>query len=110
VASIQVAFTRYIVYYFSSPSPAMVPQEAEIDCFSDTGVRVGIIFFHPYNAPLPTNENTISGLYLHYALSRFSDIMTLLKEEKPLYLNIDASTKLGYVATGIEAVGEQEGT
>jgi hypothetical protein len=109
MATVQVEFTRYIVYYFSGSSPALVPQEAEIDCFSDSGVRVGIIFFYPDDAPRPANENTISGLYLHYALRRFGDIVALLKDEKPLYLNLDPSTKLGYVATGIEPIGEQEG-
>jgi hypothetical protein len=110
MAATQVEFTRYIVYYFSGTSPTMVPQEAEIDCFSDTGVRVGILFFYPDTAARPANENTISGLYLHYALSRFGDIMAMLKEEKPLYLHFDSATKLGYVATGFEPIGEQEGT
>ena len=107
--AIQKAFTSYIVYYFSGGAPGTVPQEAEIDCFDDAGTRVGVLFFYPDGAPRPANENTISGIYLHFALSRFADIVALLKDEKPLHLNVDTTSKVGYVATGLEPAGEQEG-
>lgn len=107
--SIQKSFTRYIVYYFSGGAPGTVPQEAEIDCFDEAGARVGVLFFYPDAAPRPANENTISGIYLHFPLSRFADIVSLLKDEKPLHLNVDTVSKVGYIATGLESTGEQEG-
>jgi len=108
--SVQRDFTRYVVYYISGSSPAIgLPQDAEIDCFTDKGERAGIIYFYPDSVALPSNQNTINGIYLYYRLSRFADVMTMLKEEKPLYLYFDSARKSGYVGTNSEPVGEQEG-
>ena len=109
MADVQREFTSYKVYYFSGGSTADRPAAAEIDCFDATSTRVGSIFFYSYDAPLPLAENTMSGIYLHFPVSRFADVMTVLKEEKPLYLNFHGTLKWGYLATAIEPVGEQEG-
>ena len=103
-------FTRYIVYYLSGGSPSNgVPQEVEIDCFDDKFNRKGIIYFFPESAELPANNININGIYLYFRLSRFADVMTILKEEKPLYLNLNTTNLVGYIGTGSEPVGEQEG-
>jgi len=86
-----------------------VPQDAEIDCFTDTGKRAGALYFFPDSVPLPANQDTVNGIYLYYRTSRFGDVMAMLREEKPLYLFLDTSKKSGYVGTGSEPVGEQEG-
>jgi hypothetical protein len=51
----------------------------------------------------------VNGIYLYYKANRFTDIMTMLKEEKPLYLHFDTAKKYGYIGTSNEPVGEQEG-
>ena len=110
MASIRRDFTRYTVYYITGNSPAIgFPQSAEIDCFTDTNERAGAIYFYPDGGTLPANQDTVNGIYLYYFLSRFADVMTMLKEEKPLYLYLDTGNKAGYVGTGTEPVGEQEG-
>ena len=107
---VQQAFTRYVVYYISGSSPAIgLPQAAEIDCFTDEDVRAGGIYFYPDHVPLPANQSTVNGIYLYYKLSRFAHVMTMLKEEKPLYLYLDTTKHSGYVGTSSEPVGEQEG-
>ena len=108
--NVQRDFTRYVVYYISGSSPSTnIPQDAEIDCFTDKGERAGAIYFYPDNVQLPSNQNTVNGIYLYYKMSRFADVMTMLKEEKPFYLYLDTTRKSGYVGTGTEPVGEQEG-
>jgi hypothetical protein len=110
-------FTHYQVYYISGHSSATGNQQvAEIDCFlqreTPVGhevVRKGIIYFLPDHVTLPSNINTINGIYLYYRSSRFNDVMTLLKEEKPLFLSLNTVSLVGHVGTGIEPVGEQEG-
>ena len=103
-------FTRYVVYYISGSSPSIgLAQDAEIDCFTDKWERVGAIYFYPDNVTLPPNQNTVNGIYLHYKMSRFADVMTMLKEEKPLCLSLDTTNNSGYVGTSGEPVGEQEG-
>lgn len=110
MASIQCEFTSYKVYYFSGDSAAASYAAAEIDCFDATSTRVGALFFHASDAPLPAAESTMSGIYLHFPVTRFADVMMLLKEEKPLFLNFDDTNKWGYLATAFEPVGEQERT
>lgn len=96
MATIHRDFTDYVVYYISGSSPtAGVAQDAEIDCFSSKGDRAGAIYFYPDNVPLPTNQNTVNGIYLHYSMKRFADVMTMLKEEKPLYLSLDTVNNTG---------------
>ncbi|MGA2489596.1 MAG: hypothetical protein ABSF99_05335 [Anaerolineales bacterium] len=108
--TIQKYFTHYVVYYISGSSPTIgLAQDAEIDCFTENDGRAGIIYFYPDSVPLPENHYTVNGIYLHYRLSRFADVMTMLKEEKPLYLYFDTTKKFGYVGTNSEPVGEQEG-
>ena len=107
---IQKEFTSYVVYYISGSSVNIgMPQDAEIDCFTAKNKRAGIIYFYPDNVKLPSNRDTVNGIYLYFRASRFADVMTMLKEEKPLYLNLETTKKHGYVGTSIEPVGEQEG-
>jgi hypothetical protein len=103
-------FSKYVVYYISGSSPMIgLAQDAEIDCFTDDNKRAGGIFFLPDNVPLPQNANTINGIQLYYRTNRFSDVMTILKEEKPLYLCFNKNNLSGYVGTYTEPIGEQEG-
>lgn len=103
-------FTKYCVYYISGSTPAIgCPQDAEIDCFTETNERAGIIYFFPNDLPLPPNEDTVNGIYLHFRMNRFADVMTMLKEEKPLHLTLDTSGGAGHIGTGFEPIGEQEG-
>ena len=102
-------FTRYVVYYVTGGSAAVgMPQDAEIDCFDDAGSRAGAIYFLAGSIRLPKNQLTVNGIYLYYRLSRFADIMTILKDEKPLYLSLNTDTNVGYIGTSSEPVGEQE--
>jgi hypothetical protein len=109
MATVHQEFTNYVVYYVSGSSPAVgLPQDAEIDCFGTTG-RVGAIYFYPVGVPLPPNQQNVNGIYLYFGVNRFADVMTMIKEEKPLYLHLDTVSKTGYVGTSAEPVGEHEG-
>lgn len=109
MAVITNEFTTYVVYYISGSSPSVgLPQDAEIDCFNAAGDRAGIIYFFPNNKALPVNQNTVNGIYLYYKMSRFADVMTMLKEESPLYLYFDTVAKYAYIGTQNEPIGERE--
>lgn len=59
------------------------------------------------DAPFGTPEPAIN-----FPLSRFNDVITMLREEKPLYLfmNPDVPYNVGILATDdLEPVGEEEG-
>jgi hypothetical protein len=104
-------FTKYAVYIISGGgSPTIgLPQDAEIDCFSEMNDRAGIIYFFPDNVPLPANKSTVNGIYLYYRSNRFADVMSMLRQEKPLHLSLNMTNSSGYIGTSTEPVGEQEG-
>jgi hypothetical protein len=110
-SSVTKDFTKYVVYIISGGgSPTIgVPQEAEIDCFSDMNERAGIIYFYPDNISLPANNSTVNGIYLYYRSNRFADVMSMLRQEKPLHLSLNMTNLSGYVGTSSEPVGEKEG-
>jgi len=86
-----------------------LPQDAEIDCFTDDNKRAAGSIFSQTMCLFLRIKNTVNGIYLYYRISRFADVMTILKEEKPLYLSLNTSNSSGYVGTYYEPVGEQEG-
>ena len=102
-------FTSYVIYYMSGGSPAVgVAQDAEIDCFTANGERAGSIYFFPDAVPLPANNQNVNGISLYYRQSRFSDVMTVLREEKPLNLHLDIDRKVGYMGTNAEPIGSKK--
>jgi hypothetical protein len=69
---------------------------------------IGRIIFFKDNVPLPPNVNLGYGPEIHFPLSRYNEIVSTLRQEKPLYLWFDTSTLVGSVATEKEPVGEEE--
>ncbi len=110
MALIHRDFTRYSIYYISGSSPKKgVGQHAEIDCYTAAGDRAGAIYFLPDRSRLPSNQDTVNGIYLYYHMGRFPDVMGILREEKPLFLELDPTNNVGYLGTYYEPVGDQEG-
>ncbi len=103
-------FDAYQIFYYTQyPSPPGF--EAIIQAYQ-AGVFVGRIAF--YSGAVPPN-GTIAPLgvtvpSIHYSLSRFNDVIEILRQEKPLYLYLDTTSGIGILATtDKEPVGEQEG-
>jgi hypothetical protein len=46
---------------------------------------------------------------LRFSITRFDDIITTLRYEKPLFIEIDTETGYGGIRTTMEPVGEEEG-
>ena len=42
-------------------------------------------------------------------MKHFDSIMAILREEKPVYVNLNTANGIGTVATSAEPVGEEEG-
>jgi hypothetical protein len=87
-------------------------QKAYISC-NAKGKFVGYIdFFEKDSVPAPSITN--SGLYrLSYPIERLNDIMTTLREESPLFIQIyNIVNKKGCIVgtSNQEPIGEQEGT
>ena len=107
------AFDVYKVWYYSRRSPQghKPGPEAIIHCIiGGRGLNyAGLIIFYKRN--LPANYYNTPGRYavLHYELDRFNDIISMLRQEKPLYIFFDHETRVGGVGNSeLEPVGEEE--
>lgn len=104
MATVKKDFDSYKIWYYSRHG-----YEALVYCYQG-GVYVGRIVFFPDEGALPPNVNYASGPSIHYPLSRFNDVISILRYEKPLYLFLNLDNLIGFVATqDLEPTGEEEG-
>jgi hypothetical protein len=100
------AFDAYMIWYLSGFP--WLGKEAQIQCYQGTKY-VGMIVFYKDDSAIPPNEMNSDGIVINYGLSRFNDIISILRQEKPLYLRFSTEKKYGAVATSkYEPVGEEE--
>jgi len=103
MATIYTDFDGYRIWYYSGH-----PYEALIYAYKGTQYVGRIVFFKEGSA-IPPNASYPEPS-IHYPLSRFNDVINILREEKPLYLLLNLTNMIGTLATSdIEPVGEEEG-
>jgi hypothetical protein len=78
---------------------------AFVHCYHG-GANVMSCEFYRDGSPLPQNRYKGGRVGLAYPWSRFSAVLDVLRNEKPVYYGFIMSTKVGYVATQQEPVGE----
>jgi len=94
-----------MIFYYSNYDSL----EAIINCY-DGRLDAGSIRFCSDDVPVPSNDISASGYpTLNYPISKFNDIISILRYEKPLYLHLTRDTLIGIIATDEqEPVGEEE--
>jgi hypothetical protein len=102
-------FNSYKIWYYSAFS-----YEALIYCYS-SGKYVGRMVFVKDNVPIP--QNGIMNPFgpasdeptIHFPISKFNDIINILRYEKPLILFLNTDNWVGILETAeFEPTGEQE--
>jgi hypothetical protein len=98
-------FNLYRVYYYSAPQ---YNWDVRIDLYM-SAAAVGTLLFLKPGKPIPAN--TISGGIprLHFSSEHLPTMLLLLREEKPLFVNLNEANGIGTISTSDEPVGEQEG-
>jgi len=78
-----------------------------VKCYLDDDIVLQL-YFYPDNKKLPENYYDVKSklVYLRYHLSMYPNIIDLLRNEKPIYFSYSDKSKVGYVRTGKEPVGE----
>jgi hypothetical protein len=74
------------------------------------GSLVGSLYFN-YDASIANKDPYLSGsrVIIYYHMSMLDTIIDLLRNERPLHLFHNIPTKLAYISTSMEEVGEEEG-
>lgn len=97
-------FVSYRLYYYSAPQYSW---DVLVDLYNE-GTWVGRIKFMKEGQAIPANRMRGSATVLYYPISHFDNIMTMLRYEKPLYVNLNVANGIGTILTSSEPVGEEE--
>lgn len=79
---------------------------AFIHCYHNDTIVMSCIFYNDENN-VPANSK-VSKVDLKYPMSKFTNVLDVLRNEEPVYFGFIDSTKVGYIATSDEPVGEGE--
>jgi hypothetical protein len=102
---------KYEVSYFAgAQNVGGYPYRAIIALRDHTDVFVAIAYFHHSTATMPPADvQKATGLIsCHYSGADFPQVLDLLRNEKPVYVEFDARTTVANVRTSPEPVGEGE--
>jgi hypothetical protein len=103
---------RYRISYASSSDQSW---SAEIRCY-DAGdtILIGSIRFYKQGVAIPADSLPSGKIIINYELSRFNDVVTLLRSEdyvsidKSLYGSVGANVNAFALSTGGEFTGDLE--
>lgn len=87
---------------------------ANIICYKQSDI-VGYINFY-LAGHVPESKLEILGtgspkkyIMLRFAIDRIDEILNTMRQEKPIHIAVDPGQKIGWVGTGAEPIGEEEG-
>ena len=83
------------------------PVYASIQCFDVNNELIAKMYFHEEGRVLPDNSES-NIVILRYPISKYSIVMDVLRNEKPVFINYYEHNRSGYIRTGSEPVGEGE--
>ncbi|MCG7968283.1 MAG: hypothetical protein JAY63_16985 [Candidatus Thiodiazotropha taylori] len=103
MATIRKDFDSYKIWQYSGHK-----YEAVVYCFR-ANTRVGELIFHKDSVKLPQNRLQSDKPVIHFPISRFKDIISIIRHESPLCLFLNLDKQIGMVATSEhEPIGEEE--
>lgn len=106
---------EYLVRHYARKSGAGSGETlANIICYKQSDIVGYINFYLAGNVPESKLETLSSGspkefLMLRFAIDRIGEILDTLRQEKPIHIAVNPSYKVGWVGTGAEPIGEEEG-
>ena len=96
--------SNYKVVFYGEKGTSIIG--AFIHCYHNGSNVMSCVFYNDENN-VPANSKG-PRVELRYPISKFGNVLDVLRNEKPLYFGFIESTKVGYIATHTEPVGEGE--
>ena len=87
---------------------------ASIICYKESDIVGYVNFYLEGHVPESKLETLGTGstkefIMLRFAIDRINEILDTLRQEKPIHIGVNPSYKVGWVGTGAEPIGEEEG-
>lgn len=107
MANINLAFDTYRIHHYSSNN--IYGGTAIILCYNGSSYK-GSLYFYKEGVTIPAGKYSSTGgyIYLRFSENRFNEIITTLREEKPLSIGFNEVRSSGWITTSHEPVGEEE--
>ena len=95
----------YWINFYAGPGPT----RAIVMLFEDNGGPNTARAYFVDSGPISANATRSPNITIHYPLAALEPFLTMLREEKPVYVNVWSASSVA-VSTSQEPVGEGEGT
>ena len=101
--------SKKIDRYLITSHSGVPTTQISILLYDDNNVRVGLIIYRPDDQELPENKITQDGMATLYKHASYASIdIDILRNEKPIFIQYNDTTKFGFINTSAEPVGEEE--
>ena len=99
-----------ISYYAGGKNVRGYPYRAIIGLRDETDTFVAAAYFHHSEATMPASDTLKApGLVsCHYHAADYPQVLDILRNEKPVYVEFDERTNVANIRTSAEPVGEGE--
>jgi hypothetical protein len=99
-----------VSYYAGGKNARAYPYRAIIGLRDESDAFVAAAYFHLSPATMPTGDTQkATGLIsCHYSAHDYSQVLDILRNEKPVYVEFDQRTNVANIRTSAEPVGEGE--
>jgi hypothetical protein len=100
-----------VAYYAGGQNAAAYPYRAIIGLRNDSDGLIGAAYFHHNASTMPMADTRKASGYIscHYAAEDYPQILDLLRNEKPVYVEFEVRTgNIANIRTSAEPVGEGE--
>lgn len=85
------------------------PENAGVLYLSEGGKLICIVVFVDEEKEIPPPREDLKGvIYIAYKFDWYQNVIDMLRNEKPVYLIWDSTTRMARITTDEEPVGEEE--
>ncbi len=101
----------YLVRHYGRKSDANEANAlTTIICYKQSDIVGYVHFYLEDNVPESTLQSQGTDLIMvRLPISRANEVLDTIRQEKPVSIAVDTDKKVGWVASGAEPVGEEEG-
>ncbi len=99
-----------VSYYAGAQNVQGYPYRAIIGLRDETDEFVAAAYFHHSPTTMPASDTRKARGFIscHFAATDYPQVLDLLRNEKPVYVEFDERTRVANIRTNAEPVGEGE--
>jgi hypothetical protein len=99
-----------VAYYAGAKNVSGHPYRAIIGLRDESDAFIAAAYFHHSPATMPTvdTQRATGFISCHYSAADYPQVLDILRNEKPVYVEFDGRSNVANIRTSAEPVGEGE--